>query len=180
MQPKRNNNDSKTCGRSRGGGMLGKVMLGSVMGLAACVAVALSTPGLAQNAGVDAWKRGGCSTCHGNVAEGGSGDVEPAGPNLRRTRLDRDELIETISCGRPGAEMPYNLKGAYTETSCYGLPVGEVPAETRGTGFLAAEEVEALVDFLLENVVGKTRITRQACAVFFGGNEDAIACRGYR
>ena len=176
LQPKRNNNDNQTDRRRR----RGRVILVSVMSLAAGVAVALSTPGLAQDAGAEVWRLGGCSSCHGNLAQGGGGGEEPAGPSLRRTRLDRDELIETISCGRPGAEMPYNLSGAYTRTSCYGLPVGEVPTEVKAGGGLSAEEVEALVDFLLENVVGQKKITRQGCAVFFGGNENVPVCRRYR
>ena len=102
--------------------------------------------------------------------------LSPRAPNLRRSVLDRDLMLETIACGRPGTEMPFNLEGAYTEIECYGIPVGEVPPETFGAGGLTAEELETLVDFLFEYVVGVTRVTRQNCAAFFEGNANARAC----
>jgi hypothetical protein len=74
--------------------------------------------------------------------------------------------------------MPMNLAGAYTETPCYGLPLGEPPGVPRGANF-TAEQIEALVDFLLEHVVGVRPITRENCAVFFGGNMNAPACLQY-
>jgi len=42
-------------------------------------------------------------------------------PNLHETRLDREQLIEVIACGRPGTEMPHFDKYAYEDTDCYGL-----------------------------------------------------------
>ena len=158
----------------------GRIILGGVIGLVVTAAVALSVPSFAQDPGLAAWDRGGCSTCHGAVADGGGGDAEPEGPSLRRTELNRELLIETISCGRPGAAMPYHLIGAYTKTPCYGLPVGDVPAEVNGAGIFTAEEAAALVDFLLKHVVGKTKVTREGCAVFFGGDKNAIDCRYFR
>jgi hypothetical protein len=41
--------------------------------------------------------------------------------NLHETRLDREQLIEVIACGRPGTEMPRFDKYAYEDTDCYGL-----------------------------------------------------------
>ena len=41
--------------------------------------------------------------------------------NLRETRLNREQLIEVIACGRPGTEMPHFDKYAYEDTDCYGL-----------------------------------------------------------
>jgi hypothetical protein len=125
-----------------------------------------------------AWQEGGCFNCHGNLAAGDGDPAYPAGPSLRSSRLDRDLLVTTISCGRPGTGMPMNLVGAYMETPCYGLPLGEPPGVSRGANF-TAEEIEALVDFLLENVVGVRTITRENCAVFFGGNLNAPACLQY-
>jgi hypothetical protein len=75
--------------------------------------------------------------------------------------------------------MPLHLEGAYTEHACYGLPVGQVAEGVEGVGDLSAEEIESLTDFLLEHVVGNTRITRENCAVFFDGDVNAPACRQY-
>ena len=151
--------------------------LASAVG-AAGVVLALSLPGQAEDDGGFLWGQGGCSSCHGNLAAGDGDAAMPAGPNLRRSSLDRDQLIETIACGRPGSEMPYNLAGAYTETSCYGLPLGDPPGVPAGARF-TSDEVEALVDFLMEHVVGVRSITRENCALFFRGNMNYPACLRY-
>jgi hypothetical protein len=142
--------------------------------------LALASPGQAQEAGARIWASGGCSGCHGNLAEGGDGGDAPAGPSLRATRLDRDQIAEFIACGRPDTEMPFHVRGAYTEVSCYGLPLGEVPAEVGGAGVLTLEEVETLADFLVQHVVGQRTITRDNCALFYGGNRNSPLCLRYR
>lgn len=152
---------------------LGLVLLGAVT-------LACSSPSWAEEDGAAIWASSGCANCHGNLAAGGGDAAYPAGPNLRRTRLDHAQLVETIACGRPSTAMPLHLKGAYTEVSCYGLDVGEIPEGTTGKGFLSAEEIGTLVDFLEANVVGKPKITRQNCALFNGGNENAPECLQYR
>ena len=101
----------------------------------------------------------------------------PAGPDLRTSWLDRDQAKETIACGRPSTMMPYNLRGAYTEFACYGLPLGQ-PVANQGSN-LSAEELDALTDFLLAKAIGQRRITRQGCAAFFGGNVNAPACQEF-
>jgi hypothetical protein len=153
--------------------------------LAVVALVAFAMPSQAQQnpafAGAAVWARGGCANCHGNLAAGDGDAAYPQGPNLRRARLDRDALIETISCGRPGTQMPMNLKGAYTEIPCFGLAKGETPGEVPGlgAGSLTAEEIATLSDFLLKEVVGKTRITRDGCAVFFEGDRNAPLCQQF-
>jgi hypothetical protein len=129
--------------------------------------------------GAELWGQSGCANCHGNLAAGGGDAAYPAGPNLRRTKLDHDQLVETISCGRPSTPMPFNLKGAYTEISCYGLPLGPAPEGTTSGASMTADQINALVDFLVAEVVGKTKITKQNCALFAGGNEDAPECQQY-
>jgi hypothetical protein len=131
-----------------------------------------------EETGSTIWQKGGCFNCHGNLADGDGDPAYPVGPNLRATALGRDQLLETISCGLPSTPMPFNLAGAYTETPCYGLPLGEPPDVGRGAG-LTAEQLLKLVDFLEEEVVGVRRITRENCGAFFGGNVDAPLCRQY-
>jgi mono/diheme cytochrome c family protein len=125
---------------------------------AASVALAPSAP-LAQDAariaaGEEAWNKAGCPPCHGADGEGGTGGEFPAGPSLRKTRLDRATLTETISCGLPGTEMPAWLDGAYTQRPCYGFSAGP-PDGTTLIPVLSADEIEALVDYLLAKIVGK-------------------------
>jgi mono/diheme cytochrome c family protein len=105
-------------------------------------------------AGEAAWDKAGCLQCHGSNGEGGDGGEFPAGPSLRKTRLDRAALIEAISCGLPGTAMPSWLDDAYTKRACYGFPPGPPPAEITATPVLSAAEVEALVDFLGAKFIG--------------------------
>jgi hypothetical protein len=106
-------------------------------------------------AGEAAWDRAGCLQCHGSAGEGGAGGEFPAGPSLRKTRLDRAALNEAISCGLPGTQMPGWLDGAYTQRSCYGFPPGPAPDGTDLSPVLSANEVEALVEYLLATIVGR-------------------------
>ena len=163
---------------------LSRKTLGSVVPVLGAVILALtilgiSKPSASQEAGWEVWGQAGCGSCHGDLAEGGDDPAAPTGPNLRTSRLDRDLLAETIACGRPGTPMPFFLTGSYTESSCYGLPPGEVPAEVKGAGGFTAEELESLVNFLTDNVVGQRKITRDNCAVFYGGNRNSPLCLQY-
>jgi hypothetical protein len=120
--------------------------------------VAFSASAFAQDAarlaaGEAAWDTAGCLQCHGSTGEGGAGGEFPAGPSLRKTRLDRAALIEAISCGLPGTQMPSWLDGAYAQRSCYGFPPGPPPDGTALMPVLSSNEVEALVDFLLARIV---------------------------
>jgi len=131
-----------------------------------------------QETGAMLWQKGACANCHGNLAAGDGDSAYPTGPNLRLTKLKRDQLVETISCGRPGTPMPYNLAGAYAQTSCYGIPLGPPAGVNRGAGFTAAQ-IEKVVDFLTANVVGVTKITRENCAAFFDGDTNSPLCQQY-
>ncbi len=142
--------------------------------------LALSFSASAQDAaadGVALWDQGGCFSCHGDLAAGGGDAAMPGAPSLRR-RLSHEVLVEAISCGR-SAGMPAFLKGAYTETACGEAPVGAVPMDIIAMDMFTAEEIDTLVAWLEENVVGQQRITRENCALFFGGNADAPTCRQY-
>src|SRR6266852_6393133 len=130
---------------------------------AVCVAIWLgaagSVPALAQDAarlaaGEGAWDKAGCPQCHGSLGEGGAGGEFPAGPSLRKTRLDRAALTEAVSCGLPGTQMPAWLDGAYTQRPCYGFANGPAPAGTDLTPVLSAAEIAALIDYLLAKIVG--------------------------
>jgi mono/diheme cytochrome c family protein len=105
-------------------------------------------------AGENAWDKAGCLQCHGASGEGGTGGEFAAGPSLRTTKLDRAGLVEAISCGLPGTQMPAWLDGAYTQRPCYGFPAGPAPVEVTATPVLSAGEIEALVDFLTAKFVG--------------------------
>jgi mono/diheme cytochrome c family protein len=124
------------------------------------VLLALTLSAQAQDAarlaaGEAAWNKAACLQCHGSSGEGGTGGEFPAGPSLRTTQLNRAMLIDTIGCGRPGTQMPAWLDGAYIEISCYGLAKGPPPAGLERTPVLSADEVDALVDYMMAKMVGK-------------------------
>ena len=131
----------------------------ALAGAIACAWLALCAPAFAQDparvaAGENAWDKAGCLQCHGASADGGDGGEFPAGPSLRKTKLDHAALVETISCGLPGTQMPAWLDDAYTKRPCYGFSAGPAPAEITSTPVLNAAEIEALVDFLEAKFVG--------------------------
>jgi len=123
--------------------------------------------------GAELWNSAGCFACHGDLADGGGDAANAAGPSLRSTRLDRDELTEVIACGADG--MPAHLIGAYVDHACYGEQPGAVPLAIIPSPQFTEEQLVHLVDFLTENVVGQ-RVNRANCALFFDGNENHPVC----
>ena len=97
-----------------------------------------------------------CQFCPG-INDDGRGDP-PSRPNLHETRLDREQLIEVIACGRPGTEMPHFDKYAYEDTNCYGLggkDLGtDAPRYPHSTP-LTRREIEAVADYIIATFVGK-------------------------
>src|SRR3954467_142447 len=97
--------------------------------------------------------KGDCQSCHGWAADGRKMDSQmPDGANLRTTRLNRDNLITAIKCGRPGKSMPAFDRLPYSDGRCYsmkeadlkrqGLQLPDPPAT------LQQREIDAIVDFL--------------------------------
>jgi len=123
-----------------------------------------------------------CASCHGWAGDG-QGDPHAHGhaAKLRETKLTRDQLIEVIACGRPGAQMPHFNAYAYTEDACYGLKAADVD----GSGTkppdpvqsLQPKEIAAVADYLLAKVAGKGAPTKAECIDYFGG--PAPACASY-
>jgi hypothetical protein len=60
-------------------------------------------------------------------------------------------MLMVIECGLPGTRMPAWLKGAYTEISCNGAPVGPAPADVLMSGAYSEDDLEALVDYVQVN-----------------------------
>src|SRR5256714_12615254 len=66
--------------------------------------------------------KGDCQSCHGWAADGRKMDTQmPDGANLRTTRLNRELLLMTIKCGRPGKGMPAYDRLALTEDPCFNM-----------------------------------------------------------
>ncbi|HTO66964.1 MAG TPA: c-type cytochrome [Bradyrhizobium sp.] len=136
-----------------------------------------ASPGLAQSsaspdqadAGKAIFKRANCFGCHkwhGNGGGGYGGDAL----SLRKTELTRDQIIETVTCGRPGTGMPYFARGSYDTAKCYEMDrqaVGDrIPPE--GGVFLRPHDIEVVADYVLANIKGKGEPNYEECVSFFG------------
>ena len=100
-----------------------------------------------------------CQFCHG-VNGDGRGDPRSPGKasDLHRTKLDREQLVEVIKCGRPGSEMPHFDKYAYEEKDCYGLSAADLGAQAPPAPHstsLTKREIEALADYILTTYKSK-------------------------
>jgi hypothetical protein len=114
-----------------------------------------------------------CTYCHGWAGDG-SGEPQSSGgaANLRETKLTRDQLIEVISCGRPGQAMPRFDDQAYAEKRCYGgiseAALGQDLPPLPPGAVLTRREIEALVDFLQAKIIGRGPATREECIEALG------------
>jgi hypothetical protein len=122
-----------------------------------------------------------CQACHGWAGDGQKMNNEmPDGANLRETKLDRQDLITTIKCGRPGTGMPAFDKFAYSDGRCYGLKQADLRA--RGLTLsdpaspLIPREIEAIADFLFAKVIGRGAVNRASCIEYWGSDIDL--CKG--
>jgi hypothetical protein len=162
----------------------------SVAGLALSVAVAVwfGSVAAAQEpdpndiaAGMRIYRqKGDCQSCHGWAADGRKMDTQmPDGANLRTTRLNRDNLIAAIKCGRPGKSMPAFDRLAYSDGRCYGMKQADL--ESRGLQLpdppatLQPREIELLADFLFAKVVGKGPMDRAKCIEYWGSDVETCS-----
>ncbi len=118
-----------------------------------------------------------CQTCHGWAGDGRKIDSQmPDGANLRETTLDRAAVLKTIQCGRPGAGMPAFDRLAYSDGRCYGMKTEDLTKSglslTDPPANLAAREMNMIVDFLFDKVVGKGPMTHAACVEYWGSDVD--------
>jgi len=138
------------------------------------VALLYATAGFAQDdtkvkAGLELWKSSGCADCHGAFADGDKErDEAPTGANLRTSRLDAAALKQTISCGRPGADMPSFDEGAYTVRACAGRPLGPAPDNLYpAPSKLSPAQIDILIAYLQARVIGHGRVTRDECLFYY-------------
>ena len=127
-------------------------------------------------------QKGNCQACHGWSGDGHKLDNQmPNGSNLRESEMNRELLIITIKCGRPGTGMPAFDKFAYSDGRCFGLKQADLKARDMTLADppspLQNREVELLADFLLARVVGKGPMDRAKCIEFMGS--DVEACKEF-
>lgn len=150
--------------------------------LAACVLLVPSI-GQAQDAklGKESWiNKAPCKNCHGWSGNGVPDDPQaPVGFTLRGTKLTQEQVVEVILCGRPGSEMPYFDRNAYTDARCYGVTREQLAGANIGQGAvtLTQREATALAMFVFAELVGKPAPTLEECLSFWGAG--AARCKEY-
>ena len=122
-----------------------------------------------------------CSYCHGWAGDGsGEGQSNGGAANLRKTKLNRAQLITTIQCGRPSTAMPHFDESAYSDRRCYGLTELELGSQTPSLPLgstLQMREIETIADYILSKFVGRGTVTRDECEESFG--KSARVCTEY-
>lgn len=151
-----------------------KPRVGAILALAGIALAAMTASVAAQaadptDAGKAVFKRANCFGCHkwhGNGGGGYGGDAL----SLRKTALTREQIIETVGCGRPGTGMPFFTRGAYDSVKCHGMNRedvgGQIPPEANI--FLRPADVEAVADYVLARIKGKGEPNYDECIDFFG------------
>jgi mono/diheme cytochrome c family protein len=126
------------------------------------------------------FRKANCIGCHKWDGRGGGG-YGGAALSLRETQLDREQIIMTVECGRPGTGMPYHLRGAYDDPSrpCYGVDRqqagSQMPPEP--TAYLRRDDIEAVVAYVIDAIKGKGDTTYAECTAFWG--QESRVCNVY-
>ena len=157
----------------------------AVVGLG--VSLFVDSANSAENAlesGFAIYKRANCVGCH-KWHGGGGGGYGGAALSLRKTQLDKQQIIETVTCGRPGTGMPYFSRDPYpaddaSPPRCYGLTEKDLKGTPVAQGgiFLKPEEIAAVAEYVVTHIKGKADPDLADCAAFFG--EDSSACEVFK
>jgi mono/diheme cytochrome c family protein len=120
-----------------------------------------------------------CEFCHGWDGSGQTSEYGGVAPSLRATELSRDQIAEVVRCGRPGTNMPYHDRRAYTDDRCYGMTAADLgdqmpplPIET-----LSERSINDVADYVAEMLKGKGDATYDECLEYWGPGRF---CERYR
>jgi mono/diheme cytochrome c family protein len=163
------------------------VMKFCVIGSAvALVAVLIAGPSNAAENSLESgqaiYKRANCVGCHKWHGDGGGG-YGGAALSLRKTELEKSQIIETVKCGRPGTGMPYFSRVSYPSDGapqCYGLTSKDLETMhvAQAGAFLRPEEIEAVAEYVITAIKGKGEPNLADCVAFFGA--ESKACDVYK
>jgi Cytochrome C oxidase, cbb3-type, subunit III len=156
---------------------------GGALALAALLLAGTSRP--AENSletGQAIFKRANCVGCHKWHGDGGGG-YGGAALSLRKTELDKQQIMETVRCGRPGTGMPYFSRDSYPSDGapqCYNLTTKDLESThvAQANIFLRPEEIATVAEYVINSIKGKGDPNLADCIAFFG--EDSKACDVYK
>ena len=130
------------------------------------------------------YAKANCVGCHKWHGDGGGGYGGSA-LSLRKTQLDREQIVMTVTCGRPGTGMPYFLREVYADDAathpCYDFSrkdlTGDNHVAEAGT-FLRPNEIASIADYVLKNIKGHGEPNLAECVAFFG--DASRVCEIYK
>ncbi len=145
----------------------------------ALVAVAAGAQADAPGSGKQVYERANCVGCHKWSGVGGGG-YGGAALSLRATELSHDEIVQIVTCGRPGTGMPHFTADPYGNGGCYGLKADEVKdiMPPNANVVLRPAEIDEVASYVVAGIKGKGEPTLSDCVAFFG--DASRVCDVYR
>jgi len=162
--------------------MMLKVLIGAALGctLLAGLAGAQTDAGHGRaEGGKQVYERANCVGCHKWSGVGGGG-YGGAALSLRATELSHDQIVEIVTCGRPGTGMPHFTPDPYQDGSCYGLKASDVKdmMPPNANVALRPNEIDEVADYVAATIKGHGEPTLGDCVAFFG--DASRVCDIYR
>jgi mono/diheme cytochrome c family protein len=125
-----------------------------------------------------------CSICHGWQGMGAFSGEELGitGVPLVTSQLNAEQMVETVTCGRPDTGMPQFYQKAWTqERPCYGnMLLADIPKNARPTPpykrLLDPKEIADVVTYIQADYVGK-QMTLDLCQKL---NGTSSVCDQYK
>jgi mono/diheme cytochrome c family protein len=132
-----------------------------------------------DEAGKHVYRKANCVGCH-KWHGGGGGGYGGAALSLRQTALDREQIIEVVSCGRPSTGMPYHERDAYADKERCGATAAELgdAMPPKAPEPLRRPEIEAVADYVLRNIRGRGEPSYAECVAFWGS--ESKMCHSYQ
>lgn len=132
-----------------------------------------------QGIGKKVYERANCVGCHKWSGVGGGG-YGGAALSLRATQLSHDDIVEIVTCGRPGTGMPHFTANPYKDGACYGLQPADVkdmmPPDANIV--LRPDEIKEVASYVIATIKGRGDPTLDECTSFFG--DTSRVCDIYR
>jgi len=132
-----------------------------------------------QGDGKKIYERANCVGCHKWSGVGGGG-YGGAALSLRATQLSHDDIVEIVTCGRPGTGMPHFTTDPYKDGACYGLKSDDVKdmMPPNANLVLRPNEIKEVASYVVANIKGRGEPTLGECTAFFG--DTSRVCDIYR
>ena len=132
-----------------------------------------------QDSGKQVYERANCVGCHKWSGVGGGG-YGGAALSLRASHLTHDEIMQVVTCGRPGTGMPHFTADPYRDRGCYGLSGEDVKdmMPPNANLLLRPQEIDEVASYVVSTIEGKGDPGLTDCQAFFGSTSRV--CDVYR